>query len=318
MKSIAIIGQGVIGLTSAEALLNAGYHVDIISKDDLPMTSSMGAGAYWWPHKAYPPQRVSLWSKVSYNRYKELSAIAGSGIYMHEHFRYCIIDDETRYALELTDSWEIIEQKDIPFNVSEAFRCIVPIMDVPVFMPWLKATVQKLGARFITRELSSLDELHDEYDIMINCSGLGAKSLADDSTVYPIRGQILRMEKPADFSNSFRLVHQPPGLTLILPRSGDLLLGGTTSENDFNTTPSEADTHAIIERCAKVVPEVRDLKLLGTSAALRPGRPEVRLDAQTLSNGSVVIHNYGHGGSGYTVAFGCAVEVLEILKHVTS
>lgn len=318
MKSVAIIGQGVIGLTTAEALLDAGFEVDILSKDDLPLTSSMGAGAYWWPHKAYPPQRVSRWSKVSYDKYKELANDSETGIYMHEHFRYCIIDDETRYALDLTDSWEIIDQKDIPFNVAEAFRCIVPIMDVPVFMPWLKNNVRKKGARFEIRTVQSLEELNDEYEIIINCSGLGAQTLANDPSVYPIRGQILRMEKPADFSNSFRLVHQPPGLTLILPRSGDLLLGGTTSEHDFNTAPTESDITAIIERCSKVVPEVKNMKLIGASAALRPGRPEVRLDSEILSNGTKIIHNYGHGGSGYTVAYGCAAEVLEILKQITS
>ena len=316
MPKIAVIGRGVIGLTTAELLLDSGYNVDIISKDDLPNTSSMGAGAYWWPHKAYPPEQVAKWSAFSYNRYRDIAKIPDSGIKMHTHFRYCVKDDETRYALELTDKWSMIDQDDVDVKITEAFQCIVPLIDVPVYMPWLRSNIQKKGAEFKVIELASISDVPADYDVIINCSGLGAKTLVNDPTVFPIRGQIVRLERPEHINNSYRVVHEPPGLTLILPRSGDLLLGGTTSDSDFNTDPSDDDTQEIINRCSRVLPELKNLKVLGSQAALRPGRETVRLESEVLDNGKVLIHNYGHGGSGYTIGYGCADDVLQIVNKL--
>ena len=235
---------------------------------------------------------------------------------MHTHFRYCVKDDETRYALELTDKWSMIDQDDVDFKITEAFQCIVPLIDVPVYMPWLRSNIQKKGAEFKVIELASISDVPADYDVIINCSGLGAKTLVNDPTVFPIRGQIVRLERPEHINNSYRVVHEPPGLTLILPRSGDLLLGGTTSDSDFNTDPSDDDTQEIINRCSRVLPELKNLKVLGSQAALRPGRETVRLESEVLDNGKVLIHNYGHGGSGYTIGYGCADDVLQIVNKL--
>ena len=316
MPKIAVIGRGVIGLTTAELLLDSGYKVDIISKDDMPNTSSMGAGAYWWPHKAYPRDQVAKWSAFSYNKYRDIVKIPESGIKMHTHFRYCVKDDETRYALEITDKWSMIEQDDVNFEITEAFQCVVPLIDVPVYMPWLLNNVLDKGAELKVIDLASISDVPTGYDIVVNCSGLGAKTLVNDASVFPIRGQIVRLERPAHINNSYRVVHEPPGLTLILPRSGDLLLGGTTSNSNFNTDPSDDETQEIIDRCSKVIPELKKLKVLGSQAALRPGRDTVSLEAELLDDGKVLIHNYGHGGSGYTIGYGCANDVLQIVENL--
>lgn len=317
MPKIAVVGRGVIGLTTAELLLDSGYKVDIFCKNDLPLTASMGAGAYWWPHKAYPPDLVARWSGFTYNRYRELAKNPETGIKMHTHYRYCVKDDETRYALELTDQWKMIDQNDVEFKITEAFQCIVPLIDVPVYMPWLQSQVLRKGAQFHVQELTSFSDISDDYDIIINCSGLGAKTLAHDSSVFPIRGQIVRLERPEHITNSYRVVHEPPGLTLILPRSNDLLLGGTTSDSDFNTEPSDDDTQEIIDRCARVLPELKNLRVLGSQAALRPGRETVRLEAEIMDDVRALIHNYGHGGSGYTIGYGCAHDVLQLVTNVS-
>ena len=314
MSHIALVGQGVIGLTTAEALVNAGHTVTIYSKDDNPSTASYGAGAYWWPHKAWPPERVSNWSATSYKVYEELSLIPGSGVNMNRHFRYSEREDETKYALELTKNVRSIPIDTLPFFTIDAFECLLPVIDVPVYMPWLKKRVQDLGVRFLTKTLNSLDEMEHEADFIINCSGLGAKSLVNDNEVFPIRGQVVRVEKIAELDACIRMVHREPVLTLVLPRSNDILLGGTVNENSESTEPSDSETQEIVARCAKVLPEVENLKVLGASAALRPGRFEVRLEKDLSICSVPVIHNYGHGGSGYTIAYGCAKEVADLVN----
>jgi len=50
------------------------------------------------------------------------------------------------------------------------------------------------------------------------------------------------------------------------------------------------------------------------SVGLRPSRKEVRLEIESLSSGRWAIHNYGHGGAGVTLSWGCADEVTRIVS----
>jgi D-amino-acid oxidase len=314
---IAVIGKGVIGLTCAEIFLEHGFRVHIFSKDDHPTTASMGAGAYWWPHKAYPANRVEKWAKVSLSKYRTLSADKNTGVNMHRHNRICSIDDETTYALNLVDQWTNFDAASLGIKSLNSYSVEVPLIDVSIYMPWLEQKVAEMGAVFHIKDLNSLRELSSDYPVIINCTGLGAKSLANDKEVFPIRGQIVKLERPENLTTSFRHVTSTSSLTLILPRINDCVLGGTSLENNYSTEVDDNITQEIIERCSQIVPELRNSKILGTNAALRPGRKSVRLESEEI-DGRIVIHNYGHGGSGYTISYGCAEEVFELATNALS
>lgn len=313
-KRIAVVGQGVIGLTSASRLLDQGYAVDIFSRDSFTETNSMSAGAYWWPHKAYPQRRVSLWSRESYHQYLELKDVPESGVHFEKHYRFCVDPDDCAYVLDIVDHWESIDGADYGVDCHEAFLVTLPVIDVPVFMPHLKSRVEKAGGILITREIDVPESLFPEYDMVINCTGVGARQFVDDPKVYPIRGQIVRASLPEGMKESTRLYRKHDEFTLILPRAGELVLGGTSQEGDWDRRPRESDTGEIIQRCSRLVPRVADAEVLGVSVGLRPGRDEIRLEIDLSNEGGPVIHNYGHGGGGYTVAWGCASEVAELVN----
>ncbi|MDF1751735.1 MAG: FAD-dependent oxidoreductase [Verrucomicrobiales bacterium] len=311
-KRIAVVGQGVIGLTCAAELLEQGHSVDIFSKDPFPETNSMSAGAYWWPHKAYPQRRVSEWSRESYHQYLELKNTPESGVHFEKHYRFCIDPDDCAYVLDIVDHWERIDGADYGIDCYEAFLVTLPVIDVPIFMPYLKSVVQDKGGTLTTREIDAPESLFPEYDMVINCSGVGARQFVDDSRVFPIRGQIVRASLPEGLRESTRLYRKQDEFTLILPRSGEMVLGGTSQEGDWDRAPRQSDTDEIVQRCSKLVPGVADAEILGVSVGLRPGRDEVRLEVDCNSEGQAIIHNYGHGGGGYTVAWGCAREVADL------
>ena len=83
----------------------------------------------------------------------------------------------------------------------------------------------------------------------------------------------------------------------------------------WDRTPSTDTANAIVERCATVVPLLRDAEVLAHRVGLRPSRPEVRLDEQPGHHGARIIHNYGHGGAGVSLAWGCALDVLALLDR---
>lgn len=84
--------------------------------------------------------------------------------------------------------------------------------------------------------------------------------------------------------------------------------------NDFNTAIYEEDSKFIFDGCRELVPGLKQAPVLYEWTGLRPGRNEVRLEPEILSNGKVLIHNYGHGGCGVTVASGCADDVVKIVQ----
>jgi D-amino-acid oxidase len=98
-----------------------------------------------------------------------------------------------------------------------------------------------------------------------------------------------------------------------LPRSDAYVLGGTAEAGEEDTTPDLAVAAAIIARCAVVDPEVANLPVLSHAVGLRPGRPTVRLEAERPQPGALLVHNYGHGGAGITLSWGCAEDAVRLV-----
>lgn len=315
VRRIAVVGQGLMGLTSAAKLLDHGFDITVFSRDSLEQTTSMSAGAYWWPHKTYPNDKVRRWAKLTWDEYARQRSIPESGVHFEEHFRFCIDPDESAWILELVDEWQQVDGEEYGFSCADAFRAVLPVIDVPVFMRNLKHRVEKGNAEFVSAEIVSPTDLFPEFDLVVNCTGLGARDFAGDADVFPIRGQVVRVARPAALQSSTRVYRQDDQFTLILPRSTDVILGGTCQYGDWDRTIRPDDSEAILQRCADAVPSIRNAQVLGAAVGLRPGRDVVRLELEEREAGAPVVHNYGHGGGGYTVAWGCADDVTSLVRQ---
>ncbi|TNF40208.1 MAG: FAD-binding oxidoreductase, partial [Cytophagales bacterium] len=103
---------------------------------------------------------------------------------------------------------------------------------------------------------------------------------------------------------------QKGALSYIIGRSGDSIIGGTDYDHDWNESEDPGDTELILGRLknfgVKNQPEILEIVV-----GLRPKRSAVRFEFDPdFPN---VFHNYGHGGAGFTVAWGCALELAENL-----
>jgi D-amino-acid oxidase len=187
-----------------------------------------------------------------------------------------------------------------------------PVIETSIYLPYLMREFGRRGGVIEVLTLGSLDEALERAPIVVNCSGLGARELAPDASMYAIRGQILRVERGA--LQEFSLEHQRGGgTTYVVPRSSDCVLGGTREEQREDLTPDARQSEDILRRCSALAPSVGKLRVLETLVGLRPGRPVVRLELERRPGGSVV-HNYGHGGAGVTLSWGCAREVLGLVN----
>jgi D-amino-acid oxidase len=291
-----VVGAGVVGLTTAVRLREAGIEADVVAREEPLETTSAVAAALWYPYRALPVERVTAWSAQTYSALAGLAGVAGSGVRM--------LAGTERLAPDAPDPWWRTAVPSLE-RTREGLRFVAPAVDMSVHLPWLAGRLRALGGTVERRELASLDEL--EADAVVNCAGLGARELAGDASLTAVRGQIVRVAAPEvrewllDQSDPQRLVY-------VVPRVNDVVLGGTAEEGAEDRTPDAATTEAIRARCAALIPALRDAPLIDVAVGLRPARPAVRLEAEGR-----VVHCYGHGGAGVTLAWGCAGEVAALL-----
>jgi D-amino-acid oxidase len=309
MSEVLVVGSGVIGLTTAITLLERGHAVRVVAREFAWRTTSAVAAAIWFPYEARPAERVNAWAAASYRVFAALARQAGTGVTMTEGVIYARANTATRWWRDLVPAWRAAPASELPAGVVAGDVVVVPVAEMPIHLQFLVGQVQQLGGRLELGEVSSLDHL--DARVVVNCSGLGARALVRDATVYPIRGQVVCTERVVD-----RFViddDNEGGVTYIVPRSGDCVLGGTAQANDADLRVREAETDAIRARCAGLRPCLAGAATRAVKVGLRPGRAMVRLEREPLAGGRMVIHNYGHGGAGMTLSWGCAQEVAHLL-----
>lgn len=173
---------------------------------------------------------------------------------------------------------------------------------------------RKAGGLVQQRKVNSLEELSDSYDIIVNCSGLGSKTLVGDTQMYPVRGQIIKMEAP--WLQHF--TRDGDGKTYIYPGIHSVTVGGTRQEGDWQLQVDKGDTESILERCIRLEPSLSKAKVLSEWVGLRPGRRNLRVEwelVQLQGRRVPVIHNYGHGGCGVTLAWGTALDAAGLVRQ---
>ena len=311
---VIVLGAGAVGLTTAIRLLEAGCDVRVVTAAPIEATTSWITAGIWFPTHVGPPDRVASWGRRTFD---VLAGQAGSpvpGVVMRESLA---LYREPPGRPDWTAAVGAVRDAtvgELPAGYRYGLRFAVPQAEMPVYQPWLARQVLERGGEIVRQKVDDLAELGREgVDAVVNCPGLGARELVGDASVYPVRGQIVRVKNPG-VTMSVRDEYHRAGRAYVHPRSTDCLLGGTLDEDQWDTTPDPAVAESILARCAEIVPEVAGAEVIESLAGLRPGRPEVRLEEGTpLVSGVRVVHNYGHGGAGITLSWGCAENVVGLL-----
>ncbi len=298
---VIVVGAGVVGLTCAVRLLEEGHRVDVVARDLPRETTSVVAAALWYPYRAMPPGRVTSWSARTYDVLAELAAAGGDG-------GVRMLAGTEVMASTTADPWwhsavpSLSRVTHLPSGYADGWSFVAPVVSMPAYLDWLGARIVELGGTLTRLNLGALPE---GGDVVVNCSGLGARLLGSDSSVTPVRGQVVYVEQ----FGLDRWWLDGAGPTYLIPRSDEVVVGGTDETGDWSRTPSPEVAQAILARATVLVPELATARVLRHKVGLRPARPEVRLERE-----GDVVHCYGHGGAGVTLSWGCADEVADLVS----
>tara|TARA_B100000214_G_scaffold58638_2_gene37955 strand:+ start:611 stop:1552 length:942 start_codon:yes stop_codon:yes gene_type:complete len=302
-----IVGAGVSGLTSGIRLLENGHQAHIVSDKFSPDTVSDVAAAIWYPFLVKPADRADTWGIVTYDVLESLcESDPEAGVRMIDGREYLRSVVDLPQWNEDIAAFRILESEEIPDGYVFGWEFRAPAIDMKLYMPWLKNRFEELGGTFERGVVKSLKEVDGE--IIVNCVGLGARELCDDEEVKPARGQIIFIEQDPGIGH---FDQQPETLTYTIPRTNVTVLGGTAQVDDWDLEIREEDNDLILAKVEAVWPDLDRSKIVGGTVGLRPSRTEVRLEEEDIG-GRRVIHNYGHGGAGVTLSWGCADEVVSI------
>jgi D-amino-acid oxidase len=307
-RDAIVVGCGVSGLTTAVRLLDAGFRVRIVARERTPHTTSDVAAAVWYPFRCGPPDRALLWSRRSFRVFRELSRDAATGVTLVPGVDLLRHDDGSDpWWKEAVDALRRAEPEELAPGFDAGWVFTAPVIAMHVYLKWLESRVVELGGVIETRSVSNLDALLLEASLVVNATGLSARELVKDDELHPIRGQIVRVA--AGHAERFvQAAGAGTPLAYIIPRRDCTVLGGTEDEGRWGLDVDPAAAESILARCRALEPRLKDAHVLSHAVGLRPGRREVRLET-VRSAGGIVVHNYGHGGGGVTLSWGCADEV---------
>jgi D-amino-acid oxidase len=341
---VAIVGAGVSGLTCGVIFAERGYRTAIFAKEIGQQTTSGAAAALWFPYDAEPADKVIRWALGTYRTLIDLARNPDSGVSMIELRQFSrtekihipdwamplgaraivpslppVMSSEVengaageaatwtgRPEAEQTGSERITSLKIF----KSGFSLRVPLMDTTIYLDYLaNRFVAAGGSIALNTHFAQLEDIDPKFDVVINCAGIGARELVRDADLEPHRGQVAIVPRIKDLS--YAVVCDDAPLMYAIPRRNDYVLGGT-NELSNDLAADSATTARIVAECACAL-KIEKPNVLAERVGLRPFRKSgVRVERDQLRDGCTVIHNYGHGGSGFTLSWGCAEEVFEL------
>jgi len=310
-KSIAIVGAGVSGLTCGVVFAERGCRTAIFAEETGQGTTSGAAAAVWYPYDAEPADNLIPWALETYKVLVDLARAPRTGVSLLELRSFSRVGEIQipKWAIPLGS--RKLALKEVLSAFTAGFAITVPLMDTTIYLDYLaKRFINAGGEINASVRFEKIEDVDPKFALVINCSGIGAKTLAQDADLEPHRGQVAIVPR---INISYGVVCDDSPLMYAVPRTNDCVFGGTNElSSDLEANP--ASTSRIVAECSRIL-NIDNPPVLAERVGLRPFRKSgVRLERDRLLDGRTVIHNYGHGGSGFTLSWGCAERVLELAK----
>jgi len=362
-KKICVLGAGVSGLSTAYLLLEKGYQVNIISRDDpdknssKPHFSSLFPAASIIPHGIHTEKLIELF-RVSQRYFENLQDEGFPGINITQHYElFSYSKKMPEYAsemnqLEVLDEFRNKFYPDHPkYKAISGWKFNTFLADWPIYFPHLISTVLEKVSGFEIRYIDGNDLPHLPFDVIINCTEIGSIDLFDDDSPGLIhRGHLINVPAAPPVLNKKGQVvsyNFSPGQQVYQSETGnhqdvycysrhnDIVLGGSRQKGTIDkngTWMGETNRGPIatidgLEVPLKILELHKDIlrhsfdydlphiTKMRSKLGYRFTRAEnngLRIEIEEIED-KLVIHNYGHGGAGVTLSWGCAQRVVDLL-----
>lgn len=306
-----VVGAGVSGLTTAICLAEAGRQVRVWTARPPLETTSVVAGAMWGPSFQEPMARTMAWTERSLREFTELARDPRTGVRLAPALTLgAVPTGAVPPQARIIPDLRPCPETELPEGFAAGSRSTMPLVDMPRYLGYLTDRLAAAGGKLELRTVAALAEAAQAAPVIVNCSGLGARELAGDATVRPVFGQHVVVGNPGLTELVMELTPEPEWVSFF-PHTDRVVCGGIRIPDRWDTTPDPDLTDRILARCQRIEPRLAGAEILEVVTGLRPDRPAVRVEAQPLGD-ALCVHNYGHGGNGVSLSWGCAREAAAL------
>ncbi|HEY7346676.1 MAG TPA: FAD-dependent oxidoreductase [Ktedonobacterales bacterium] len=327
-RDIIVIGCGVSGLTTGVLLLEAGHRVSIWAKTLPPYTTSNAAAAIWHPFRVNPPGKVARWGAEAFRRFEGLLAVPESGVIQAPVLELCQERKEDPAWRDVVVGFRHATAAELRPGREDGYVFEALVIDMNRYLEYLRREFLAKGGQIAQRTVTKLEEVFAQSQVVVNCAGLGARELVGDRDLHPSRGKVVRIRQ-RDFHQALLDDEDRSSMAYVIPRIDDIVLGGTDEEDvsgesyqgqEYQESATlDPEAEAIMRRCARLSPTIAratSADVLKVVTGWRPLRSEVRVEGERAAPDRILLHNYGHGGAGVTLSWGCARDVVEQLEKM--
>lgn len=350
MTRIIVVGAGVIGLTTAlvlrDNLPTDKVSIEVISdvlpgdvagpdgQGDAVMYASPRAGAHWSASEEMPEPRIGRWEIVSYKMFRKLAKVPDSWVKREKLYCGVIPDKHGKYPKYVepwfsksVDGYTYLSSDDTKFpRVRNLYKFDSFVISTTFYLFYLMNKLTERRVRVHRGKVDSLEKLTKSYDIVVNCTGYGARDLVKDKRteelerITAVRGHTLLVANSLPYQVIFEEEEpeEPGEFLMLFPRAeGGAVLGGIyDSHSEFKDTSIHKDyVDRLFAKAAKYLPELKpkQIKVINHSVGFRPMRAGgARVEHDTIN--PKIIHNYGCGNVGYIQSWGCAQDILSMVR----
>src|SRR5437879_814670 len=202
-KSVAIVGSGVSGLTCGVVFAERDYRTAIFAKETGRQTISGAAAAVWFPYHVEPAERVIPLALETYQVLLDLARFPENGVSMIELRQFSRAGEiqipdwaiplgAQRLSSVATDLWLVRDRAQRGgYSFKSGFSLRVPLMDTTIYLDYLAARFGKAGGEIHANvRFERLEDVDTQFDLVLNCAGIGARELVRDHDLEPHRGQV--------------------------------------------------------------------------------------------------------------------------------
>ena len=258
---VAVIGSGVMGLTSARLLQDAGWKVTIYTRNVARHTTSNVAAGEWGPFSMFDADVATAgfmsqfeWAaRIAHHAYTNLGGTDYGVRWLEEYDLRDTLATEAddNILADLSPHKAVLGPGEHPFPTRYAVGGVTMQIDPAVLLRRLIQDFQIAGGKFVIRDFSDRDDvLSVRESVIFNCTGMGAAKLFGDTELTPIKGQLVYL--PPDAAVDFMSFGGGEGMMHMFPRNDVILLGGTYKIGDYSTQVEADETERIVTEHQKL------------------------------------------------------------------
>jgi len=279
-KKVIVLGAGVVGLTTALKIQEAGgnYDVTLISEVLPSDPKNIKYTSHWaGAHHVLNPTTDEKLHEMEMDTYNTMWELSKPGSLTEQYFlritqEEYFHDPKLLPRLDRLHDYKVLPKESVPKGAVLGVSFSTVTIDTPRYLAYLASRFAAGGGRALKGSAQHINQIVEggEHifsatgmlvsppDAVVVCTGLGARFLGgiEDQAVYPIRGQTVMIRAPwVRFGRTINL--KDTELTYIIPRrSGDVILGGTKIPNDWYPVVRPEITRDILERSFTLCPEL--------------------------------------------------------------